>query len=182
MKRLLLLLVISGSFFLTSCKKSDSSTEPVISTDIIVGTWVSSGTNVPVGLQAAPFNIINIVATFNADKTYKVVQTDKNNVNTTLTGTYTNSASTYTDASTTYGTQGATIYNIVANQSSPTSVTATGIYAISGTGTGAKMTYEVIQTTPTITGVTAPNAAEGFGSYKYNNVKYAIYVQKYVKQ
>ena len=141
MKKLLLLLVVAGSMVITSCKKSDSTTSP-IPVDPLVGVWVSDGANVPVGLQASPFNVRKIVATFNSNNSYTVVQTDVNNVNTTLTGTYTNSASSNTDASATYGTQGATINNIVANQSSPSAVTATGIYAISGT----KMTYEVIQT------------------------------------
>ena len=177
MKKLLLLLIVAGSIVLTSCKSTDSSTTPVV-VDPIVGTWISSGTNVAVGLQGAPFNVTKIVATFNADKTYTVVQTDKNNVNTTLTGTYTNPVSTSTDASTSYGTTGATIYSIVANQSSPTAVTATGIYAI----IGAFMTYEVIQTTPALTGVSAPTAAGGFGSTTIAGTKYSIYVQKYVKQ
>lgn len=176
MKKLLLLLVV-GSIIFTSCKKDDTTTAPVV-VDPIVGVWVSEGTNVAPGLGVAPFNVSKIVATFNENKSYTVVQTDKSNVTITFTGTYTNPASTSTDASTTTGTLGATIYNIVANQSSPSSVTATGIYAISGT----KMTYEVIQTTPAIAGVTAPTAAAGFGSYMYNNVKYAVYIQKYVKQ
>ncbi len=177
MKKLLLLLVIAGSIVLTSCKKDDTATEPIV-TDPIVGTWISEGANVAPGLGAAPFNVSKIVATFNTNKSYTVVQTDKSNVTTTLTGTYTNPASTSTDASTTTGTLGATIYNIVANQSSPAAVTAAGIYAISGT----KMTFEVIQTTPALAGVSAPTAAGGFGSTTIAGTKYAIYIQKYVKQ
>lgn len=177
MKKLLLLLVVAGSIIFTSCKKDDTTTAPIV-VDPIVGTWVSEGTNVAYGLGVAPFNVSKIVATFNANFSYTVVQTDKSNVTTTFTGTYTNPVSTSTDASTTTGTQGATIYNIVANQSSPSAVTATGIYAISGT----KMTYEVIQTTPALTGVSAPTAAGGFGSTTIAGTKYAIYVQKYVKQ
>lgn len=176
MKKLLLLSVIVGSLFISSCSSDDSSTGAKAADDPIVGTWVSSGTNVPYGLTA--LNVASITATFKADKTYTVVQTDKSNVSTTLTGTYTFTASTSKDASTTYGTKDATIYNIVANQSSPSAVTATGICAISGTA----MTYEVIQTTPAISGVTAPTAAGGFGSTTIGGTKYAIYVQKYVKQ
>lgn len=177
MKKLLLLLVIAVTMVFTSCKSDDTTTEPV-AVDPIVGSWISEGANVPVGLSAAPFNVSKIVATFNANKSYTVVQTDKSNVTTTFTGTYTNTASTSTDASTTTGTQSATIYNIVANQATPSSVISTGIYAISTT----KMTYEIIQTTPAIAGVTAPTAAGGFGSMTYGGVKLAIYVQKYVKQ
>ncbi|MDP2038930.1 MAG: hypothetical protein Q8L04_16235 [Ignavibacteria bacterium] len=178
MKKLLLLVVIGGSIFFTSCKKDETVTEAPVVTDPIVGTWVSEGANVAVGLAGAPFNVAKIVATFNANQSYTVVQTDKSGVSATLSGTYTNPISTSTDGSDVYGTKGAAIYSIVANQSSPTSVIATGIYAISGT----KMTYEVIQTTPAITGVTAPTAAGGFGSTTIAGTKYAIYVQKYVKQ
>lgn len=178
MKKLLVLLMVAGSLMFTSCSSDDSNPSDSNSADAIVGTWVSEGTNVALGLTVAPFNVTKIVATFNANKSYTVVQTDKNNVSTTLTGTYTNTESTYTDQSTTTGTQGAKIYTIVANQSSPAAVTATGIYAISGT----KMTYEVIQTAPPLTGVNAPTAAQGFGSTTIAGTKYAIYVQKYVKQ
>jgi len=177
MKKLLLLLAVAGTMFITSCKDEETTTEPVV-VDPIVGTWVSEGANVPYGLSVAPFNVSKIVAVFNANKSYTITQTDKSNVTTTLTGTFTNTASTSTDASATYGTQGATIYNIVANQATPASITATGIYAISGT----KMTYEVIQTTPALSGVSAPTAVGGFGSTTIAGTKYAIYVQKYVKQ
>ncbi|MFA7419250.1 MAG: hypothetical protein WCZ90_06140 [Melioribacteraceae bacterium] len=177
MKKLLLLLVIAGSVFFTSCKDDETTNEPEVVADPIVGTWVSEGANVPLGLSSAPINAAKIVATFNANKTYTVVTTDKNGSPATVTGTYTNPVSTSTDASDVYGTKGATIYSIVASQSSP-AVVASGIYAVSGT----KMTYEVIQTTPAITGVLAPTAAGGFGSTSINGTKYAIYVQKYVKQ
>jgi hypothetical protein len=177
MKKLLLLLIIASSLALISCKDDESAATEATPVDPIVGTWLSEGSNVPLGLQGAPINARKIVATFNANKSYTVVTTDVNGATTTVTGTYTNSASTNTDALATTGTQGATIYNIVANQSSP-SVVATGIYAITGT----KLTYEVIQTTPAITGVTAPTPAGGFGSTTINGTKYAIYIQKYVKQ
>ncbi len=178
MKKLLLLLVVAGTMFLTSCSKDDSSTSPTTPTDPIVGTWLSAGTNVAYGLSVAPFNVVQITATFRADHTYTVVQVDKNNVSTTLSGTYTSTASTSTDGSATYGTQGSTIYNIVCSQSTPAAVTATGIFAIKGTA----MTYEVIQTTPALSGVTAPTAAGGFGSTSILGTNYSIYVQKYVKQ
>jgi hypothetical protein len=177
MKKLLSLLLMLTFVFISGCKDEEETTAPV-QVDPIVGTWVSEGANVAPGLTVAPFNVTKIVATFNANKSYTVVQTDKNNVTTTLSGTYTNTETTNTDASATYGTQGAKIYNIVANQSSPSAVTATGIYAISGN----KMTYEVIQTTPPLTGVSAPTSAGGFGSTTIAGTKYNIYVQKYVKQ
>ena len=178
MKKLLFL-----SFFLlapvfTSCKKDDTTTTAPPATDPFVTTWVSTGANVPYGLRVAPFKVVQIVATFNTNKSYTVVQTDSSNTQTTFTGTYTATASAFTDTASASFTKGATIYNIVANQSTPSAVISTGIYAISGTN----MTYEIIQTSPAITGVSAPTAAGGFGSTTIAGNKYSIYVQKYVKQ
>jgi hypothetical protein len=178
MKNYILLLVMFGSFFLSSCKKDDNTVTPPAAVDPIVGVWVSQGANVAYGLRVAPFKVVKIVATFNANKSYTVVQTDSSNVQTTLSGTYTNTDSGIKDTLSTSITKGVNIFNIVANQSTPSTVIATGIYAISSTN----MSYEVIQTTPALTGVNAPTAAGGFGSTTIAGTKYAIYVQKYVKQ
>lgn len=178
MKKLLAILLMASGLFLTSCKDDESNPTEQNQVDAIVGVWVSEGANVAPGLAMAPFNVAKITATFNANKSYTVVQIDKEGAPLTLSGTYTITESTNTDANATTGTQGAKIYTIVANQSSPSAVTATGIYAISGN----KMTYEVIQTTPPIAGVNAPTAAGGFGSTTINDTKFAIYIQKYVKQ
>ncbi len=92
----------------------------------------------------------SIVAVFNTNGTYTVDQW-KSGSKVILTGTYTQTAS---------GT--GSIYNIKLNQTSPTVLTAEGIFELS---TDKKtMTYEVAQTEPTIQGVTAPTAAKGFGS------------------
>jgi len=178
MKKSLLLLFFSVAVLFTSCKKDDETTAPTTTKDPIVGVWVSDGANVAYGLKLAPFKVKKIVATFNENKSYTVVQTDSSDVTTTFTGTYSNPASTNSDTLSTSLTKGATIYNIVANQATPSSVTATGIYAISGTN----MSYEVIQTSPALTGVNAPTPAGGFGSTTIVGVKYPIYIQKYVKQ
>jgi len=178
MKKSFLFLFLAVALVFTSCKKEDSTTSPTTTTDPIVGVWVSDGANVAYGLRLVPFRAKKIVATFNENKSYTVVQTDSDGVNTTFTGTYTNTASANNDTASASWTKGAKIYNIVANQASPSTVTATGIYAINGTS----MSYEVIQTTPALTGVSAPTAAGGFGSTTIGGVKYAIYVQKYVKQ
>ena len=180
MKKSLLLLFFSFSVLFTSCKKDDATTAPTTTTDPIVGVWVSDGANVAYGLRLFPLKAKKIVVTFNENKTYTVVQTDSSNSNTTFTGTYTNTVSSYSDTISTSFTKGAKLYTIVANQATPTTVTATGIYAISGTN----MSYEVIQTAPAITGVTvnASTVEGGFGSTTLNGVKYAIYIQKYVKQ
>jgi hypothetical protein len=178
MKQLLPIAALTLLVAMGGCKKDDTSTAPATTADPIVGTWVSEGANVAYGLRIAPFKVVKIVATFNENKSYTVVQTDSSNVTTTLTGTYTNTESSSTDTLSTSATKGAKIYDIVANQASPATVTATGIYAISG----SNMTYEVIQTAPVLTGVNAPTAAGGFGSTTIAGTKYAIYIQKYVKQ
>lgn len=176
MKKLLMLSLFVLAFMLTSCKKDDNSTN-VTPSDPIVGTWVSTGANVPYGLRVAPFKVVKIVATFNDNKSYTVVQTDSANVLTTFTGTYSDNNSTYTDTGSTSFTKGATIINIVANQASPSTVTSTGMYCVSG----SNMTYEIIQTTPAL-GVNPPTPAQGFGSTSVGTTKYPIYIQKYVRQ
>jgi hypothetical protein len=178
MKKLFLLFVMVCAVALTSCKKDDSSPTASTTTQPIVATWLCTGSNVPYGLRVSPFKVVKITATFNSNNSYTVVQVDSSNTTTTYTGTYTATASAYKDTVTGSATNGATIYTIVANQSTPSTVTSTGIFAISG----SNMKYEIIQTTPALSGVSAPTAAGGFGSTTIAGNKYAIYVQSYVKQ
>ncbi len=177
MKKSLLFLFALITLAFTACSSDDSTPVTPVPADPIVGTWVSDGANVALGLRIA-LKTKKIVATFNENKTYTVVQTDSSNVNTTFTGTYTNTESSYTDTLSTSFTKGAKIYSIVANQSGPSPAIATGIYAINSTN----MSYEVIQTSPVIAGVLPPTAAGGFGSTTIGGTKYSIYIQKYVKQ
>lgn len=180
MKNFLLLLVFASALLLTSCKKDDNggTTEPTTTPNPIVATWVSTGANVPYGLRVAPFKVVKIVATFNANNTYTVAQTDSSNSVTNFTGTYTATASNFKDTASASLTKDATIYTIVCTQATPSAVTSTGIFAVNG----SNMTYEIIQTTPAITGVSAPTAEGRFGSTMIAGNKYSIYVQKYVKQ
>ena len=168
MKKISILFAIF-MFVFFGCKKEETTSPVVVTPDPIIGTWVSEGANVAYGLRVAPFKVKKIVATFNSNKSYTVVQTDSSNVNTTLSGTFASDTSS-----------NGTIRKIVCTQATPSAVTATGIYQVNTAGTG--MTYEVIQTQPALTGVTAPTAAEGFGSTKIAGTKYAIYIQTYVKQ
>ena len=177
MKKLLMLLVTLALMSIIGCKKEDDAVVTPVAKDAIVGTWISEGLNVPLGLRSAPFKVKKITATFNENKSYTVVQVDSANVQTTFTGTITYTESTSSDTVSTSTTKGAKIYNIVANQATPTVVTSTGIYAISGTN----MTYEIIQTSPNL-GVSPPTPAAGFGSTSVGTTKYPIYIQKYVKQ
>ena len=110
------------------------------------GEWESSGDNIAPLL--APF-ATKLIANFNADGTYTVVQTDTQGAEITLSGTYTQTES-----------EVAGIWDIVLNQSVPTQLTAQGIFAIDTD----LLTYEVAQVDPAITGVTPPTAALGFGS------------------
>ncbi|MCI0495285.1 hypothetical protein L0Z72_09795, partial [candidate division KSB1 bacterium] len=84
----------------------------------IVGKWLSTGKNVA-PLLATYFNIDSIHANFREDLTYTVRQVDILGVSTVLEGTYQAQA----------GGVG-NINNIVVNQSSPTVLTAQGIFEI----------------------------------------------------
>lgn len=178
MKKMLFVLSLVTVLFIVNGCKEDSTTATETPKDPIVGTWVCEGNNVPLGLRVAPFRVKKIVATFNENKSYTVVQTDSADVNTTFTGTYTNTESTFKDTVSASFTKDAKIINIVAKQATPAVVTATGIYAINA----SNMSYEVIQTEPALTGVTPPTAEKGFGSTGIGGVAYPIYIQKYVKQ
>ncbi|MBN8544716.1 MAG: hypothetical protein J0L60_01175 [Ignavibacteria bacterium] len=169
MKKLFSLSILFLAIMLTGCNKDENPVVPPTPTvDPLVGTWVSEGTDVAPGLVSVS-KTKRVVATFNANKTYKVVSTDSSNVQVTFEGTW-----TYTDNT------GSTIKTITLAQTVPTSLTSTGIFEVSTSG---NLTYEVIQTNPAITGFTAPTAAEGFGSTKYNGIKLgATWTQKYVPQ
>lgn len=169
MKKLFSLSILFLAIVMTGCNKDENPVVPPTPTaDPLVGVWVSEGTDVAPGLVSVS-KTKRIVATFNANKTYKVVSTDSSNVQVTFEGTW-----TYTDNT------GSTIKTITLSQTVPTSLTSTGIFEVSTSG---NLTYEVIQTNPAITGFTAPTAAEGFGSTKYNGIKLgATWTQKYVPQ
>lgn len=134
--------------------------------DPIIGTWLSDGDNVAIGLKAT-LKTKSINATFRQNSTYTIIATDSANVAVTYNGTYATTAAA-----------GTTLRNIVLNQTTPTSVTSTGIYQVTAKGV---LTYEVIQTTPSIPGFTPPNINEGFGSTKYNSFPLgATWVQKFL--
>ncbi len=156
-----------GLSALAACGKSSTDNTPPPQ-DEIVGTWIETGTNVPLGLRM--LKVKSLTATFNANNTYNVVSTDSSNANTTFTGTWTAGA---------ISTAGV-IRAITLNQNLPSAVVSQGIFQVTGT----TMKYEVIQTTPAIQGVTAPTVAGGFGSSAYLGTPFPgqMYVQTYVKQ
>jgi len=170
MKRSVILLVLVATATLSACRGTSTSSDDTSNQDPIVGSWLSEGANVAPLLFNPPFRVRRIQATFNRDGSYTVVQRDSAGVETTLRGTYTTSAGTGTGAN-------ANIRNIIANQSTPTALTATGIYEVSGT----QLRYEVVQTQPPIAGVTPPTATAGFGS-SAGGLLGQTNVQRYVKQ
>lgn len=110
------------------------------------GSWESSGDNIAVLLK--PF-ASKIVATFETDGSYTVVQTDTSGAEIILAGTFTQSESSVAD-----------IWDITLNQSSPVQLTAQGIFTFEGD----LLKYEVAQIDPAVTGVTPPTAEGGLGS------------------
>ena len=125
--------------------------------------WQSSGANVA-PLLVALFNTDSIYAEFRGDHTYKVEQYDITGVKVELTGTYTQADSGVNS-----------IWTVTVNQTTPSVLTATGIFQI----TGDIMKYEVVQTDPPI-GATPPTPAGGFGSTNGGALGTAN-VQTYVK-
>ncbi|GAB1351135.1 hypothetical protein MASR1M107_33500 [Ignavibacteriales bacterium] len=169
MKKLFSLSILFLAIMLSGCKNEDNPVvPPTPAADPLVGVWASEGSDVAPGLVSVS-KTKRVVATFNANKTYKVVSTDSSNVQVTFEGTW-----SYTDNA------GTNIKTITLSQTVPTSLTSTGIFEVFASG---NMSYEVIQTNPAITGFTAPTAAEGFGSTSYNGIKLgATWTQKYVPQ
>jgi len=118
----------------------------------IVGTWVSAGDDVA-SLLVTFFQVDSIVATFNSNQTYEVLQyAGGATAPLTLSGTYSQELSS----------EGA-IWTITVDQTSPSSLTSEGIFEVNASANPNSMQYEIAQTSPDI-GATAPTAAEGFGS------------------
>ncbi len=171
MKKLLLLLIVAGSVVLTSCKKDETSTEPTAAKDPIIGTWISTGTNVAPLLNtifAAVGGIDTVYATFNENNTYLVKQVNKNRTSLTYEGTYTLTKSTNID-----------IHKISIIQTKPSAATNEGIYQINTTASPNTMKYEVVLMSGTQNVAPTPNA--GFGSTN-GGVFGTTNVQNYVKK
>ncbi|MBI5473442.1 MAG: IPT/TIG domain-containing protein [Ignavibacteriae bacterium] len=159
---------VESNLNITVTKAGKSGTAAFQVLNALATNWKSEGaTQVAPGLWAAPFKVRRITATFSANSTYNVVSTDSAGANITYTGTWTKT-----------GPNSTSIYAIVLNQATPSSVTSTGIYRVSND----TLTYEVIQTTPVIVGVTPALPDSGFGSTKYNGVRWPIWIQKFIRQ
>jgi hypothetical protein len=163
MRKAILPVLVLAAFGLAACGSEDS-TGPEQQTDELVGTWISAGSNVAPGLAAV--GVDSILATFNEDQTYTVLNYAGGS-QATLTGTWV------------AGSQGdGQIRSVTVTQISPSALTAQGIFQV----TGAAMTYEVIQVEPALQGVTAPTVAGGFGSTTIAGAPNSLYIQHYVKR
>ena len=146
-KKALLATLVLAVFGLAACEEETTGVDDEV--DEIVGTWVSKGSDVAPGLVQL-LNVDSIYATFNDDQTYTVLQYSGGNTSPTaeLAGTYV------------VGDQPeGEIRSITLTQTDPQSLTAEGIFQVSGN----TMQYEVVQTQPDI-GAVAPTVEGGFGS------------------
>jgi len=149
---LALMLMAAAMLSFTACSKDDDDLDD--DDDVpegVVGNWKSEGTNVAPILAANGFSAVD--AFFKEDGTYKVDGYLTAGGKIEFVGVYTQTESTVEG-----------IWNITLIQSAPSSATSVGIFKVEETATGRKLTYEVAQTEPSITGVTPPTAAGGFGS------------------
>lgn len=171
MKKLLVLLIIAGGLFFTSCKSEDENPVEQTPVDPLIGTWISTGTNVAPLLNtifASVGGIDSIYATFNANNSYLVKQVNKNKTTLTYEGTYTLTKSASGD-----------IHKISIVQSKPSAATNEGIYQINASANPKTMKYEVVLVSGTQNVPPTPQA--GFGST--NNGQFGTTnVQNYVKK
>jgi hypothetical protein len=118
----------------------------------VVGSWVSKGQDVAILLSSAPANFDSISARFNINNTYTVSARQTTGSILNFSGTYTSQESNV-----------ANIFTIRLEQTAPTALTSEGILRVFPNFPDS-MYYEVVQTTPTLTGVTPPTPTGGFGS------------------
>jgi len=118
----------------------------------IVGTWVSSGANVA-PILVSLFGVDSIVATFNSNQTYEVLQYAGGATSPlTLTGTYSQSLSSTGN-----------IWTITVDQTTPAALTSEGIFEVTVSDNPNSMLYEIAQTSPDIGAIPATPEG-GFGS------------------
>ncbi len=160
--------LVSLGLFVASCNDDDDDEDnapPPAPVNVVVGNWSAYDVS---GILAGA-GVTGVNAEFNADNTY-IVESIADGATTTLEGTYVVSEEPNSEG----------IYTITLNQSSPSSLTAEGIYAVYEASPDS-MWYEVAQTTPTITGVTAPTQDGGFGSTS-GGAFGTLNIQKYTRQ
>lgn len=152
----------------TGMVASEVSGEPATATDsgesvMLEGAWVSEGQNVaPILAESAA--VVRIDAVF-ADGTFTVTSLDAEGNEVVQAGLYEATPSGVGD-----------IWEIVLEQSSPQAITVEGIFEIDDGTDPPTMTYEVVQTMPSV-GAVPPTAEDGFGSTAFG----ADLTQRYVR-
>jgi hypothetical protein len=164
-KNLLSVAVLAVMLIVVGCSSSSTGDDDKV--DLLVGKWVSQGTNIAPGLAGPPFNTARIDAEFFENQTYTVVQLDNNNAAVTFRGTWEAGEA-----------NPAGIRPVTLTQTEPVAVVAQGIFQIDGNN----MTYEVIQVQPALEGVGAPTVAGGFGSTSIGGVAtQGFWTQRFVR-
>lgn len=143
--------------------------------DPIVGVWTSQDTDVAPLLSGAPLFLRKLVATFKADGSFLLVQTDSSQASTTFTGTYLAAAG------------GAPAPNdrirliTITQQSDPSPVIVEGIYEVNVGDSTVTMQFEVVSPAPPLSGKTKPTPEGGFGSTAGGQIG-TINVQTYIRK
>jgi hypothetical protein len=128
------------------------------------GTWVSEGADIA-PLLAELTGAQRIDASFTAD-TFTVMTLDAEGQMVEQTGVYSDGASGFGG-----------IMEITLEQSTPTAVTAEGIYEVDTSVDPPILRYEIVQTMPSV-GAVPPTAEGGFGSTAYGSDLTQIFVRQ----
>jgi hypothetical protein len=145
---------------LTAACNSDSAMGPARQ-DEIIGTWISTGSDVAVGLTST-MRAAAVRATFKQDFTYTIELVDSTHATLTYAGTWSVSGAEET------------IRTIALAQTSPTTGSGQGVFQVSG----ARMTFEVGPMTQQ--GFGSSNVAGGFGSSASpDGVASSVWIQRF---
>jgi hypothetical protein len=146
---------------LTAACTPDSASGPVAHQDELIGAWVSTGSDVSIGLSATR-RAAMVTAMFNADHTYRIELTDSARLVTTYTGTWAASGTLQS------------LRSITLTQMTPSAGVEQGVFQVSG----ARLTYEV---TPVqaAQGTSAATVAGGFGSSMQNGTAGSSWIQRF---
>lgn len=167
--KFLLLGFLALGLTFTSCKDDDDKkaddTAPPAAVHPVVGSWEAYD----VSAVLAGAGVTGVEAVFRSDNTYTVTS-QAGEADTVLEGTYATSESANQDG----------IYTITLTQTSPSTLTAEGIFKIY-TASPDSMWYEVAQSEPEIPGVTPPTIEAGFGSTS-GGAFGDMNIQKYIRK
>jgi hypothetical protein len=115
--------------------------------DEIVGTWISTGSDVALGLSAA-MRTAAVKATFSADSSYRIELIDSTHATVIFAGTWSVSGTPQS------------IRSITLTQIAPAAAVEQGVFQVNG----ARLTFEVVPIQSSNAPLTAATIAGGFGS------------------